>query len=77
MIFIVDLNRDLNRFKSLDLNHIHPAPGCTTTYTAHLVVATMDWSLYDIPVFNVLSKTWEVASLVTTRTITEQVMKTN
>ena len=24
MIFIVDLNRDLNRFKSLDLNHIHP-----------------------------------------------------
>ena len=23
-MFIVDLNRDLNRFKSFDLNHIHP-----------------------------------------------------
>jgi len=23
MIFIVDLNRDLNRFKLFDLNHIH------------------------------------------------------
>jgi len=24
MIFIVDLNHDLNRFKALDLNQIHP-----------------------------------------------------
>ena len=24
MIFIVDLNHDLNRFKSLDLNQMHP-----------------------------------------------------